>query len=324
MNLQRKPLRLIATLLGLALLANAPVHAQQPQSAILLAPGVLVSAPDQAPVAWVADAQGRVAAVGLDDGAVIWRGPATGLPLAVIDRQLVVLGRPDRAGRLSLHLLDPGDGSVRGGVLGDLPEGVLASPDPQPNRIFEAIADTSSGALKIRWSYVEWQLQGAQLPASLGAGDGRRELSGVVSIDFAANRVEPIGDRGMPAPRTPDLVGAARLAGLDGTQFRAADDAAVQVSSAVPDDLLGTQWRWSLHERSSGRALGSVVLPYANAPFLLRGAQLLWRSEPLTLRQASGDYQPLPARLVAQSMGNGRELWSVDLMDHDFRGTLPP
>jgi hypothetical protein len=322
MNRHAKPSPMIAALLGLLL--SIPISAQAPLSATELAPGVLVSSSDQAPLVWVADASGRVTAVDLDDGEVRWRGPAEGLPLALIEQQLVVLARPDGLGKLSLQLVDPNTGSVSGGVIGELPPAVLASPDAQPNRIFAASADTSSGTLRIRWSYSEWPLQGAMLPLQPGVNSRRTETEGVISVDFSANRVQAISDQGMPARRSPDLLGAERLNHLEGTQMRAADDAFVQVSTAVADDVLGTQWRWSLHERTSGRAVGNLVLPYASAPFLLRGNQLLWRSEPLTRLQPTGDYQHLGARLVAQALTDGRELWSVDLLDRSYRDAPPP
>lgn len=323
MNRQLKPLCMFAALLGLGLLASTPMVAQEPPSTALLAPGVLISTAEQTPLAWVADARGRVTAIELSDGDVRWSGPAEGLPLALVDQQLVVLARPDGLGQLSLQLLDPDDGRILGGVVGELPADVLAAPDAQPNRIFEVSADTSSGTLRVRWSYTEWPLQGAMLPA-VADGSRRRQSSGVVSVDFAANRVEAISAQGVPAARTVDLTGSERLAGLDGTQFRAADDAHVQVSTAVADAALGTQWRWSLHQRSSGRAVGSLVLPYATAPFLLRGDQLLWQSEPLTRLMSTGDYEQLPQRLIAQSLGDGRERWSVAILDRRYRDAPPP
>jgi hypothetical protein len=243
--------------------------------------------------------------------------------LVLFDQQLVVLARPDGLGKMALLRVDPNDGSVLGGVIGELPNGTLASPDAQPNRIFAASADTSSGTLRIRWSHTEWPLHGAMLPLQPGATSRRSVTRGVVSVDFGSNRLQPLSDPS-PAERSPDLIGAERLAHLDGTQMRAADDAFVQVSTAVADEVLGTQWRWSLHERASGRAVGNLVLPYASAPFLLRGNQLLWRSEPLTRMQSSGAYEHLPARLVAQSLVDGGELWSVALLDRSYRDTLPP
>lgn len=324
MNSPDKWLRACVAILGLGLLTNTAVVAQEPSSLIPMAPGVLVGAGGQGDVAWIADDTGRVAAIDLDDGRVRWRGPAEGLPLALVDQSLVVLGRPDGVGRLSLLLLDADTGASRGGVVGDLPEGVLATPDPKPNRRFTATADTSSGSLRIRWTYVEWPLRGARLEPAPGNADERRELAGAVSVDFASNRVDAIEARGVAVTPTPDLAADERLASLDGTQFRAADDHTVLVSTAVADEVLGTQWRWSLHERASGRALGNLTLPYAHAPFLLRGAQLLWRCEPLTRLRSAGGYEALPARLVAHDLGSGRELWSVALFDLAFRGAAPP
>lgn len=324
MNSPDKRLRAFVAILGLGLLASTAVVAQEPSSFIPMAPGVLVGAGEQGDVAWIADDKGRVAAIDLDDGSVRWRGPAEGLPLALADRQLVVLGRPQGAGRISLLLLDPATGASLGGVVGELPEGVLATPDPKPNRRFAATADTSSGSLRIRWTYVEWPLRGARLELAPGSADERRELAGAVSVDFAASQVVAIDARGVATAPAPDLAAGERLASLDGTQFRAADEFAVMVSTAVADEVLGTQWRWSLHERASGRALGKLTLPYAHAPFLLRGTRLLWRSEPLTRLKSPGSYEALPARLLAQDIGSGRELWSVALFDTRFRAAPPP
>jgi len=322
MNHQTKLALLMAALICGAL--SAPLAAQEPPNAALtMAPGVLIGSDQQGPVAWIADAEGRVAAIDLNDGKVRWRGPTEGLPLALFGQQLVVLARPEKPGQLSLLLLNPEDGSAQGGIIGELPEGVLASPDPQPNRLFKALAYSQTGALKIQWSYADWPLRGAILKEDLASGRKRRELDGVVSVDFATNRMQ-VSDAGMPDVATPDLIGNERMAGIEGTQFRAADEVHAQVSTAVSDEQLGTQWRWTVHERASGRSVANVVLPYANAPFLVRGNQLLWQSQPLVIREASGGFTSYATRLVAQDLRSGRELWSADVLDRTYRGVLPP
>lgn len=314
-----------AIILGLAVLVQMPAGAAEPEgSPTNLAPGVLLGGNDFPTVAFVADTGGQVAAINLDSGAMSWRGPAQGLPLALIDSQLVVLGRPQSAGQMSLLLLNPVDGKSMGGLVGALPEGVLASPDAQPNRRFTAVADVSTGSLRVLWTYSEWPLQGALLNDETNPDSGRRELTGVVLADFGANRLLPAGIADFPAPDSPDLIGSERASGLDGTQFRSADGGYAQVASAVADAELGTQWRWTLHERSSGRAVSQVTLPYAHVPFLVRGNRLFWQSPPITERQASGDYLEHPLRLVATELDSGRELWSVALLAQDFQGLLPP
>jgi len=324
MHAHSKTSAIATVFLCLALLVQMPLNAAEPAGPpSILAPGVLLGGEGNPAAAWVADTEGYVAAVDLGSGALAWRGPAQGLPLALVDRQLVVLGRPQSAGQISLLLLDPGSGESVGGLVGALPERVLASPDAQPNRRFTAIADLSTGALRVRWTYSEWPLRGALLPDSNPDTD-RLELSGVVVADFGANRLQAGSPADFPAQASPDLIGSERVAGLDGTQFRSADGGYAQVATAVADGRLGAQWRWTLHERSSGRALSQVVLPYAHAPFMVNGNRLIWQSPPITERQASGDYLEQPLRLVATELGSGRELWSVGLMAQEYRGVLPP
>jgi hypothetical protein len=44
----------------------------------------------------------------------------------------------------------------------------------------------------------------------------------------------------------------------------------------------------------------------------------------LTRLQPSGDYENLPVRLVAQALADGRELWSIALLDRSYRAAPPP
>lgn len=328
MNHQGKFSRQVAALVC-AIALGAPLGAalaaqETPTPAVTMAPGVLVGSDQQGSVAWIADAKGRVTSINLNDGKVRWRSATEGLPLAQLGQQLVVLARPKGPGQLSLLLINPEDGTAQGGLIGNLPDGVLASPDPQPNRLFKAIANSEAGMLKIQWSYVDWPLRGAILKQDLVNGRKRRELGGMILVDFAASRMQVISDADLPSVRTPDLIGDARIAGVEGVQFRAADDVYAQVSTAVSDDLLGTQWRWTVHERASGRSVANLILPYANAPFLVRAGQLLWQSQPLVVREASGGYASYAARLVALDLRSGRELWSADVLDGTYRGVLPP
>ncbi len=324
MHARSKTPMIVTAVLCLTMLVQMPLSAAEAEGPpATLAPGVLLGGEDHPSIAWVADTEGKVAAVDLGSGALTWRGPAQGLPLALVDRQLVVLGRPQSAGQISLLLLDPGTGEPLGGLTGALPEGVLASPDAQPNRRFTAVADISTGELRVLWTYSEWPLRGALLQDS-DPDSERVELNGVVVADFGANRLQAGNPADFPAQASPDLIGSERVSGLAGTQFRSADGSYAQVATAVADGHLGAQWRWTLHERSSGRALSQVVLPYAHAPYLVNGNRVIWQSPPLTQRQASGDYLEQPSRLVATELGSGRELWSVGLLAQEYRGVLPP
>ena len=327
MNAYRKSSCFAAAVICLALMAPSSVSAQAPTAApSTLAPGVLIGGADFPSSVWIADEVGRVAEINLDNGTTNWRGPAEGLPLALVDGKLVVLSQPNRSGQMSLVLLDPASGSSVGSLVGDLPEGVLASPYSQPNRIFTAVADTSTGTLRVSWTYREWPLRGAH-----GDGDddvpvhaGRRELNGVMTVDFSAQTLKLSKTAGAPAVVPADLTGTERVAGVDGTQFRSADGKYAQAATPVEDEQMGTAWRWSVHERSSARAVAELQLPVSHAPFLVRANRLIWQSPPIAKLEASGDYLQQSLRLVCQDLTTGQELWSVDLLDKKFRGVLPP
>ncbi|MFZ2236493.1 MAG: hypothetical protein WAV67_08960 [Dokdonella sp.] len=324
MNTYRKSSYFAAAAIGLAMMLPPLVSAQDPTDApTVLTPGVLVGGANYPSSAWIADEVGRVASINLDDGATNWRGPAEGLPLALVDGNLVVLAKPARAGQMNLLLLDPVSGSSVGSLVGDLPEGVLASPYAQPNRIFTAVADTSTGTLRVSWTYREWPLRGALRDDDDTSDAGRRELNGVMTVNFSAQTLTLATTAGAPKIVPADLTGNERVPGVEGTQFRSADGSYAQAASPVEDDVMGTQWRWTLHERSSARAVAEVQLPYAHAPFLVRANRLLWQSPPIAKLQASGEYLQQSLRLVSQDLTSGSELWSVDLLDQKFRGVLP-
>ncbi len=325
MNAYRQPRYFVAAAICLAMIGSLPISAQASTGPPLsLAPSVLIGGENFPSSAWIADDVGRVASINLDNGAMNWRGPAEGLPLALVDGQLVVLGRPEHSGQLNLLLLDPASGTKLGSLVGELPEGVLASPYAQPNRIFKAVADSSTGALRVFWSYREWPLRGALLVDDADSDAGRRELNGVVAVDLSASTLQLSTTAGAPVVVAADLTGNERVPGVNGTQFRSADGSYAQSASPVNDELLGTAWRWTLHERSSGRAVAQMKLPYSHAPFMVRANQLFWQSPPIALRQASGEYLQQSLRLVCQDLASGRELWSVNLLDPEFRGVLPP
>ncbi|MEO8461094.1 MAG: hypothetical protein ABI451_11245 [Dokdonella sp.] len=325
MNAYRKSSCFAAAAICLAMIVPSQVSAQAPTGpSSTLAPGVLVGGADFPSSAWIADDVGRVAAINLDNGAMNWRGPAEGLPLALVDGKLVVLGRPERSGQMSLLLLDPASGSSVGTLLGQLPEGVLASPYAQPNRIFKAVADNSTGTLRVFWTYSEWPLRGALLVNDATPDAGRRELNGVMTVDFPAHTLKLSSTAGAPANVAADLTGNERVPGVEGTQFRSADGTYALAASPVDDDVLGTAWRWTLHERGSARTVAQLQLPYSHAPFLVRANRLFWQSPPIAMRQASGEYLQQSLRLVCQDLTSGRELWSVNLLDQKFRGVLPP
>ena len=126
-----------------------------------------------------------------------------------------------------------------------------------------------------------------------------------------------------PIAAGPALSEAEALPGVAGRQFRAADDASVLASVAEPDAALATVYRWSIHARADGKALGTLRSPYSYAPFIVRGSLLIYRAEPV-LTQRGETSLALGSRLVAFDLETGVERWSVPVRDAQFLGPIPP
>ncbi|MBX3724840.1 MAG: PQQ-binding-like beta-propeller repeat protein [Xanthomonadales bacterium] len=292
--------------------------------ALVLSPGVLVAAGQ--PRAYVSDARGRVAAIDLDDGGVLWAGPARGQPLALDGDTLWVLGHPERPGSLRLLRVDAGSGAVDGQLVGELPPEVIASPMALPASRFHVLALAGAGGLELHWQFEQWPLRGANLVAADQDDDDAASLSsGVLRLDPDQARLAQAPSLDAIPFRRPDLTGDERLPDLPGVQFRAADDGHVQTSSPVPDPVFGHRWRWQLHERAGGGPAGaSVVATHATSPFLVRGSTLLLREEPVAYRDGDGNAIELGVRLLAMDLATGRQLWAIELADPEHRLPPPP
>lgn len=276
---------------------------------------------EASPWAWISDPAGVVAAINLDDGSRRWQGPARGLPLALHDGQLVVLAAPSGSGKMSLVIVDPETGAVDRGFSADLPDAVVASPSPLPNQRFQVWSSIDGDDLNLIWEYQSSPLRGMEM----GHDYTRSQvvtLEGalILDLDNDSARDVPINR----AARYFDLDSSARIAGLSGSQFRSADSVHVQAAAAVEDDVFGWQWNWRVHDRTSGRALGNITTPVSTAPFIVHGEQLIWQADPIAGTDATGKLIFNGSRLVAQNLIDGSVLWTVDIADRIYQGTLPP
>jgi hypothetical protein len=286
-----------------------------------LARGVLVD--PAAARAYVADATGVLQARALPGGRVDWRTTEPADPLLDLGDRVLALGRIDTKGVGLLLLLDAADGRVLDRIAFDLPEHVSAVRAPQPDATFETVAERTAQGARIVWRHRHTPLRGAYVP-------GEREprySEGALDVLLTPQRNFAVPLDRMPAvPAAPsaELLAAERLAGLEGRQFRSADDAAVMGSEARPDPVFGAAWHLTLRARASGRAAGSLVLPYSYVPFALLDDVALYRIEPTYWRDARGDAQGHPAQLVAFDLARNRQLWAVELQPLQFIGPVPP
>lgn len=130
---------------------------------------------------------------------------------------------------------------------------------------------------------------------------------------------------GMAAQPDPLVPAGERMANVGaGHQFRAADAAHIQASSARAHPQWGSQWQWQLHAIDGGTQVGQVALPVACAPFQVVDTRLLVQLPAQAWRSGDSRFEVRKLRLTAHDLASGLARWSVDLADPDFKGAMPP
>jgi hypothetical protein len=291
------------------------------------AAGIVVD--DQLAVAFVADAEGMARAVVLADGRSNWVSGERAFPLALSQGKLVALASLDQFGMGMLLLLDPASGAPIDRIAFDLPETVSADTMPQPQRQFEIVAAPNANGVRLHWQYQSRPLRGAVIADPLTGEPSSSTTfdAGVIDLALDGTRALAIpvaGTLAAPPRYQPDVAPAQRLPGLRGVQFRAADDRHVLESLDVDDPLLGPAHRWIIHARDRSERLGSLVSAFSQAPFLVQGSTLVYRTGAVGQRTADGAWTEQPTRLVGYDLEHEIELWSVPVLELKFRGAMPP
>lgn len=291
-----------------------------------LAEGVWVA--NEADRVYLSNAQGFPEARELEDGRLLWTATEPAVLIWHADARWLALGQSGKRGEGRLLLIDAASGAVQQRIDFALPDAVSAAVSAEPLRRFDVRAERMGDGVRLHWSYVAHPLRGALLASDGGAVASEGvELQGVVDVDLASARPMARARADVEAAvagRAPDLRGDARIAELGERQFRSADDAHAMAPEARPDPTFGTVWRWQLASRSEGILDAQLDLPFSYAPFLIDEQRLVYRAPALGYRQPSGAWQHAGLRLVVHGLESGRELWSVEVLDREFKGVLPP
>ncbi len=313
-------------LLILACTLGAPMQASAEPAAIELGEGLWVEAEQQR--AYLSNPQGFPEARDLKDGRLLWTAPEPAFLLAQVGKRWLALGQAGKRGEGRLLVIDAGSGGILQRIDFTLPDGVSAAVNAEPLRRFDVRADAEGGRVRLHWNYIAYPLRGALLAADGGAvASEGMQLQGVLEVDLAAASpvVRNLPDAALQTSlRSPALATAEQVEGLGARQFRSADDAHAMGAEAREDAVFGTVWRWQFASRSEGLLESSLDLPFAYAPFVLSDARLIYRAPPLGYREPSGAWRQEGMRLVVHSLTDGREAWATELLDRDFKGTLPP
>lgn len=320
------PASLLAVAVSLPALAAETVSLQS---------GVLVD-PERS-VVILMEPDGPVSARDLHSGNPIWVSESAGAPLAVRSGRVLVLAEPSDPNRVGIVALDAGTGVIERAIHFDLPDGVTSTIDERPDRRFSASIVDVGGEAVLRWSFEGRPLQGARIESpetpSPGAGPSGRErgmgsveIEGAVRVDLTAARAIPIETRLLPEPArfVPDLGEAERIVGVEGRQFRSADDRFVLASERIGDARTWDRYRWTIIDRETGARRGSLRRPTSTAPFFSDGTTLVHVAPAHARRLPSGEIVAAALRLEAFDLGSGALSWTANVRDTAYRGVLPP
>ena len=292
-----------------------------------LGPGVWADANQQR--VYLSNASGQAEARQLLDARLVWRSSQPAQLLYPLDDQWLALGQSDAPGSGKLLLLSAQNGVVLDELLFDLPPQVSACVLPAPLQQFDAVVREAEQGLQLHWQFLAYPLRGALLQTNGNtiASDGL-QAQGVFDIHLQdahlqlTLREDLAADLSLLDPlvavsqRLPELRAEVR-------QFRSADGQQTMQSQPL-ESAAGLSWRWEFASTGASTGPESLELPFAYAPFLLVQSNLLYRAPPNGSYRADGEWQQAPARLVMQKLGDGTVLWSAEVLDRVFRGTLPP
>lgn len=312
--------------LALALLSFGASAADSGVTVFALAHGAVIDS--AAARVYVATATAGLQSRALDDGARNWRSAQAGVPLALLEHEvLLVQGVPPAPGLARLLLLDADTGALQRAVDVTLPAAVRADVVAQPQRRFviSAVAGAPAGQVRLAWEFTERPLQGAWMATADGETLGVDVIAenGVFDLDPATGMFST--GSGAPERFTPLVPPARRITALGARpQFQSADAAHAEVSAPVEHPQLGTVWNWELHDLADGDRLGTAQLPVSYAPFQMHDGLLLVQLPPMAWRASDAGFEVRERRLTVLTLADGTERWSVDLIDPEFRGVLPP
>lgn len=295
---------------------------------IALSTGIVVDTDKD--LAFAVAPDGHTRQLQLRDGSSVWTSEEKAFPLALADGYLMSLAASEASGSAILLLLDPNTGRAADRISIDLPEAVSADFFAKPGQRFEAsIVDTEEG-VRFYWRYERQPLRGAAIIEIDAQGN---EVINPITVESGAfdlvseqNRHFAIpvrSEAAVPSGPTVALQGEERVPGLEGEQYRAADNQHIQTATAMPDQTFGRVYQWSFFDRA-GNPLGRYQSAYARAPFVLNDHTVILREQPIAFANEGGRWTERGPRLLVVNLNSGQELWSFDVLDTQYRGPQPP
>ncbi len=286
---------------------------------------VLVS--KQRSTVFAARAQGGLAALDLETGAVRWSSSEGHLPVGMMNGALLAQGDALVRGRLELVTLAANNGRATGRQTLELPADVHASVMPAVGRTFQLQATPVGNGLRLNWHAMSTpSAQGMNVPADAPvSASGVRLSQGQFEVGVQAAGLRSArsmaGSEGLRSTLQ-EVSGFKPADGASGRRFASADGQHILVSTYRKGVGMAQPFEWSIYDRSSSKLLGKVRTGVLVAPFLVVDGALLYVSPERGFRV--GDEMKREAvTLHALGLETGASRWSREIRDISLKGPFP-
>jgi hypothetical protein len=317
------PLSATARLLAFVSLVLLPSVGILAQAGFLqLRHGVLIN--KERNEVYITTPQQRVQALNLVPGQALWTSSMEAMPLALANNKLVCMATAATQGNtLSIVELDLSQRGARsGGYLTALPSNVNIGNLPNTGNLFDIVPRFAQDNIYLIWHYRSIPTKGIYEEDTARAGNLPMQDSGVFRVDKVGGRLRTMA--AVPAlPQGNSIMGNRINAKDRFGQYRSADGLHTLVSTKTANDLTFENYRWEVSETATGRKLGEFTDYRAYAPFYVSGNTIIYEKGPYAVAENNG-VREVPLQLVAVDLTNGRTLWTKDIFDNVYRGSLPP
>jgi len=125
----------------------------------------------------------------------------------------------------------------------------------------------------------------------------------------------------MMAPQVATVPEAERIPGVPEVQnrFLSADGRHVLVSTPTGNDTDWERYTLTVYERGTGKRLGEFKSHVSTVPFFVTDSRVVFETGPYT-RQSVEE----PPKIRAVDLTSGKEVWSKEVRDPEYRGPFPP
>jgi hypothetical protein len=281
-------------------------------------------------IAYVTHPQGGVQAVDLARGTSLWRSTQGERPLSLVDNLLIAQAQPGEGGELRVVALDV---RKRGALSAEadlaMPESVRAEVHDTLRQAFRVVAAPSPEGIVVSWEAEvypslpgrgEREVEESERAEEKSARVREQVLEGTALFNPSAGHL--LSTKAAGRSMQPVFASSLSAPGSREARFSSADGRHVLASVRTGNDTSAAPYRWTVSDRGTGAVLGSFPAEVSMSPFVVVGKRLIHVVQP-GLRAEGGKLIEQPLRLRAVDLTTGRELWTREILDTEFRGAIP-